>query len=199
MKFGFELEGFYRDLGVIVPPPERYPTDGFPGLVEHRSTGAKSMEDAYFEVLRGVMDKPMDFRTFEHTFTPAEKRLLRMRECRKDSLVIGNIYGKEPRALGNRTLASLQINFSYLIAAGYTRNKVSVPERYGMFDFRPIIARLDKEFACELKASNRQPGFYAVKEHCRVEYRSLPNSVFTDDITKIPALLERFANCFKGY
>jgi hypothetical protein len=67
-----------------------------------------------------------------------------------------------------------------------------------MFDFRPIIERLDKEFAAELKMSNRQPGFYAVKDDCRVEYRSLPNFVFTPDLAKIKPLLERFQRAIVG-
>jgi hypothetical protein len=113
--FGFELEGFHRQDGVVALPPNNYPTDGFPGLCEVRTTGGKSMEDAYFELLQQYHKYPFDHQLFEHTYTPAEKRELRARDNRKDALMIGNIYGKEPRALGNRTIASLQVNMSYQI------------------------------------------------------------------------------------
>jgi hypothetical protein len=198
LRFGFELEGFYRDAdGNVALPPTRYPTDGFPGLCELRSTGGKSLDDAYFEVLRQTMEKPFDWMLFEHTFTQEQRRGIRARPApEKEAVFINNIYGKLPRALGNRTLASFQINFSWLVAPESRTAKTFSAARYGMIDFRPYIEKLDKEFAAELKMSNRLPGMYAVKDELRVEYRSLPNFVFTNDLAKVNTLLDRIRKCF---
>ena len=195
-KFGFELEGFYIKDGVVDLPPRNYPTDGFPGLCEVRTSGGKPLDEAYFELLRLYAKTPFSVQQHEHVFTPAQKRAIRARLNSKDAVEISNIYGKEPRALGNRTLASLQINISYMLSSEYRDDRgVLHPAQYGLFDFRPIIERLDKEFAEEIKTSGRQPGFYAVKDSVRVEYRSLPNTVVDMQITTAQLFIERIRKC----
>ncbi len=185
MRFGFELEGFYKEAGKIALPPKHYPTDGFPGLCEVRTNGGKSLELAYFELLNEFRRYPFSTLHAEWTFTPEEKRRIRARHSEKTAVDIRNIYYKLPKALGNRTLASLQINFS---------RENGVTERgdtkYGLFDYFPIIKQLDEEFSSEIIASGRQCGWYAVKGD-RVEYRSLPNTIFTTDLNGITALLNR--------
>lgn len=199
-KFGFELEGFYTDKGEIQLPPKHYSTDGFPGLCEIRTVGGGSLEDAYFSVLNSYRKTPFDLSFSSGVFSPQQRRQIRQRENVKDGVDIQNIYGKEPRLIGNKTLASLQVNISY-----QTRNsfqKVSdkgiihhEPETYGLFDFVPIIRALDEEFEKEIKKANRQAGFYSIKDGCRVEYRSLPNTVFETELVGITKFLDRIIRC----
>lgn len=202
-QFGFELEGFYRVLDIssnggmkIVLPPKDYPTDGFPGLCEVRTVGAAGLSQAYYALMMAYAQTPFDKDTPEYIFSPADKRLIRARHNEKTAVNISNIYGKEPKALGNRTIASFQINISRRIRCGYTDDKgIKHPEEYGLFDYYPIIKALDDEFKTEIKAAGRQKGFYSVKDGCRVEYRSLPNSVFETDLKRVTMLLKRIQSC----
>lgn len=198
-RYGFELEGFYttKELGTTLPPLG-WPTDGFPGLIEVRTVGANTLEDAYLKLLIEYFKYNFDTQIYEHTFSPEEKVLLRKRRYEKDILDLGNIYGKKPRALGNRTLASFQINISNQIRPSrYDEKGVFHTAEYGLFDYLPIIRRLDWDFRYEIKEAKRQPGFYAIKDGVRVEYRSLPNTVFTkgNDILKF---IERIRKCVEG-
>lgn len=78
---------------------------------------------------------------------------------------------------------------------GNDRVVVKEPALYGLFDFYPIVKKLDDEFKNEIKAANRQAGFYAIKDGCRLEYRSLPNSVFETELAAITKLLNRIGGC----
>ena len=194
-KFGFELEGFYRTVGEIQLPPPQYPVDGFPGLCEVRSSGGKSLEEAYFELLNEFRKYPFDKDTVSTVFAPDQKRKIRGRQNIKNAVDIQNIYGKEPKELGSKTLASFQICISNQLSGPSERvadnRLIRESARYGIFDFVPVIRSLDKEFALEIKEANRQPGFYALKDNTRIEYRSLPNSLFETDLNKITTLLGR--------
>lgn len=195
-QFGFELEGFYWLGNTITLPPANYTTDGFPGLCEVRTRGGSSIEDAYYSILKEFARQPFDFSTCEHTFTQEDKRRIRSRHNEKTAVDINNIYGKEPKALGNRTIASFQVNISYMVKNSYIDDKGNHrPAQYGLFDYYPIIKALDKEFEKEIMTSHRQKGFYAIKDKCRVEYRSLPNTVFEDDIHRATSLIRRIQNC----
>lgn len=67
-----------------------------------------------------------------------------------------------------------------------------IPDFYGMLDVGSIVRRLDEEFEKEIKASNRQKGFYCLKDNnTRLEYRSLPSSVFKTSLLEIKELLSR--------
>lgn len=179
-KFGIELEGFCVVNGSVAIPVKGYPTDGFPGLVEVRSRTHYNLVDACFEVLKLMQPLyGLDTQICEHTFTPQQRLDLRRRHNEKTSVSINNIYGKSPKALGNKTLASFQINISMEKTHYYTDNNRS--EKYihhQPFDFVPIVRALDKEFETQIKQSKRQPGWYSIKDECRLEYRSLPNFVF---------------------
>ena len=187
MHFGFELEGFYRVANLVTLPPRYYPTDGFPGLCEVRTVGGQYLEAAYYALLNQFRQHPFDFNTYEYTFSPKEKQILRRRWNEKEAVSINNIYGKAPRALGNKTIASFQISLSRP-----TRKGLNDRQEYGIFDFVPMIERLDETFAKEIADSKRQPGWYAVKDD-RVEYRSLPNFVFTEDREGITKLLDKIS------
>lgn len=189
--YGFELEGFYeKHSGEISTPPIEYPTDGFPGLVEIKSSGGKDLVPAYFELLSEyVKYKNVSYKICEHTFSGKEQNILRQRMNYKDRVNIQNIYGKSPRLKGNKTLASFQIN----ISSGYYNKDGIFYSR--LFDPVRIVKNLDEEFSKEIKNSKRQSGFYAIKDNCRLEYRSLPNFVFEDYLPAVPDLLSRIEKC----
>lgn len=197
-QFGFELEGFFEIDGGVEIPPKDYPTDGFPGLVEFRSSGRKSINDAFAELVCLNLRHPgINFKLHEHVFTPKQRAELRRRHEQKTAWDIQNIYGRYPRPLGNRTIASLQINISNLLRASYTdKDGKFYSDNFGLFDIPKIIRALDEEFAEEIKEARRQPGEYAIKENLRLEYRSLPNFVFSfTNPDKARRFLNRIENC----
>lgn len=199
-KFGFELEGFFETPeGQLQLPPVNYPTDGFPGLCEVRTVGGLDLEDAYFMLLNQFRMYPFNASAPIGKFPPDLKRRIRARQNVKDSVIVSNIYGKEPKELGDKTIASFQINISNQVSPKTTRvegTSIHTTEaRYGLFDYVPIIRALDKEFAAEIADAKRQPGFYALKDDKRIEYRSLPNSVFKTDLNEISVLLKRIRRC----
>jgi hypothetical protein len=214
-RYGFELEGFALGTGTeIVIPPIGWPTDGFPGLVEIRTTGPNLLEDAYFGILKGlygIRDNICNLSIIHHEHKFSGKQVAEMRRTRrfdaKDQLDIRCIYNKEPRALNGRTLASFQINISNLINEEYKTNRVvdgkieeqiRTPEKYGMLDVPNIVRRLDEAFKDDIKRSNRQPGFYAIKDTYRLEYRSLPNFVFPANFMEARPFLEKIRKAVEG-
>lgn len=184
--FGFELEGFLRGANneLVVPNTTkgaaRLPVDSFPGLVELRTEGGKTLSAAVGELLylkSSPMFDSVSFTGFEETFSA--QQLIKIRSLSagsKEPANYSNIYGKQPRLVGNRTLASFQISFSSVAAEARAdlANGVHYPTRYRLFDFRPYIEALDKAYAEEIREAGRTPGWYSVKGN-RVEYRSLPN------------------------
>lgn len=197
LKFGFELEGFYGDTEITVPPKE-YPTDGFPGLVEFRSTGAKDIKQAYADIILAAMFHPVvQTNICEHIFSGKDRATLRRRHEVKSAWDIRNLYGRNPRLLGNKTIASLQINISEQRSNEYTDNKGFHAASYGLLDIPRIIEALDVEFADEIKEAKRQPGEYCVKDGIRLEYRSLPNFVFPFEAVKAKEFIERIEKCIK--
>lgn len=193
-KFGFEVEGFYLKGGKIEIPPKEYTHDDFPGLVEVRNTGGGNLREQFY-LLKSSMDEyeNVDWSTTEYTFTPKQKTIIRGRHYEKGGVHINNIYGKSPKELGSKTLASFQINISS--SNGMIKDSYgSMREQYSLFDFVTIIRNLDEEFEKEIKESKRQIGFYSIKDHLRLEYRSLPNSVVTQNTNK---LLKRIEGCVK--
>lgn len=202
-RYGFELEGFYRspETGLITVPPVMYPTDGFPGLVEFRTDGHAILEDAFGKLLlKMCMTGYADFTCTEayHTFTPQEKRLIRKRpNFQKPEADIQNIYDKNPKALGNKTIASLQINISNLVSASYTdKDRVFHPDQFTLLDVPRIVKALDTSFKDEIKEAGRQRGEYCIKGE-RLEYRSLPNTVMPSTFENIKDFLGRIKNAIE--
>jgi hypothetical protein len=198
-KFGFELEGVYLPHGQVEVPPKEYPTDGFPGLVELRTSGYKTLREAYGDILVQYSDcTDVTFTEYEAFFDSKQRAELRCREERKSAWDIQNLYGKAPRLLGNRTIASCQINVSNLLSEQRTDDKgVYHSPRWGLLDVPRIVRALDEEFADEIKEARRQPGEYCIKD-VRLEYRSLPNFAFELDLTKAKEFLNRIDNCIQG-
>ena len=180
IQFGFELEGFYRNpvSFQIEPPPSTYPTDGFPGLVEARTSGAGNLRHQLY-MLMMEQDRLRDvaWSKPEYRFSAKQLATIHERTNHKFGYKICNIYGKSPRDRGRLTLASFQINMSQMNR--HICKDGTLYQHGELFDYAQIIRKLDKQFAKEIKQSNRQPGMYAIKG-CRVEYRSLPNYVVID-------------------
>ena len=197
-NFGFELEGWEVELeDKIILPKETRTTDAFPGLIEIRTHQGQTLKNAYFDLLKRFSDDPFNTSTHKHTFTPDQKRILRKKQTNKSPCEINNIYSKTPKALNNSTIASLQINFSKLKDHSYHDKEGKYHETtYSLFDFIPIIKNLDNMFLDEILKSNRQPGWYSIKDSCRVEYRSLPCSVFETNLSNIRNLLNKINQCF---
>lgn len=206
LKFGFELEGFYAEgvnsdisLTILIPPKE-YPTDGFPGLVEFRSSGGKSLNEAYAAIIiemmkyKGVLTSIPDY-----TFTAKQRAELRRRHEVKSAWNVQNMYGQDPKLLGNRTIASLQINISNLLRPSYTDDKgVFHTEKFGLLDIPRIVRALDEEFKSEIREAKRQMGEYCVKDDTRLEYRSLPNFVFPTQPMAAKEFLDRIEKCINS-
>lgn len=206
--YGFELEGFTRVNYEITIPSKELPVDGFPGLVEARTSGGKPLLDALgslsSEIIRIHGMAYVDFGTHEYKFTGAQlAELRRTRTFDKEQLDVRSIYGKEPRALNGKTLASFQINVSDLYDEPRqvkVKDKVvaTIPARYDQLDIHRIVKNLDETFKLEIRDSKRQPGMYAIKENRRLEYRSLPNFVFPNTLTEISKLAERIKKAVEG-
>ena len=205
-KYGIELEGFQRaskSYGAsVIPPRIGLPLDGFPGLVEFRTVGAMSLEDAVWNVFRQYTECPeiVDVSLCEHTFTASERGQIMSRVSLKEGAVVSNIYNKSPKNLGNRTIASCQINISMEIVPSFTDSDgVYFPERYGLLDIPTIVRRLDKEFEDDIADTRRQKGFYSIKHrNIRLEYRSLPNCVFPTSADDIPNFISRIKKAVEG-
>jgi hypothetical protein len=191
-NFGFEVEGFYTVDNTVQLPPKDYPHDDFPGLVEARTEGGKDLKTQLY-LLQAEKDSlvNVDWTKTEHIFTPQQKVVIRRRHYEKGGVSINNIYGKSPKELGARTLASFQINLS--LNSGHVYDKREVRHHLtGLFDIVEIIRNFDEEFKVEIAFSKRQPGFYSIKDDKRLEYRSLPN--FVSEIPLVD-LIKRIKKC----
>lgn len=204
LQFGVELECFYLDqFGEVCVPPAHLPTDGFAGLVEFRTIGGQSLAAAMGDISTQIMQTQEACRLAHHidrhTFSGHELAVIRRRANvpAKSFDEIENIYGLAPKNLKGAAIASFQVSFSQPGGSHYTRNTpdARLVQGYDVFDFVPYIRRLDKEFKAEISASGRQPGFYAVKGD-RVEYRSLPSSVYKYHTEAIDALYQRLNRVF---
>lgn len=185
--YGFELEGFFKKDGEVILPPKHYTHDDFPGLVEVRNTGGGPLSDQLYLLLAKRDEYPdVDFMKWEHKFSPKERAAIRARHYEKGGVKINNIYGKDPKDIGSRTLASFQINISLY------RGEVNGQKKYGIFDFVQVVRNLDEEFNSAIKSCGRQPGFYSIKEDIRLEYRSLPNAVIGNDPQR---LIKKIKGC----
>lgn len=210
LKFGFELEGFYKEDGNIIPPNNTYPLDGFPGLIELRTQGGNTLTQAYSEIINRMLLLPdpskFDSKTSEYKFTGEQMAWMRKNlTFEKRQMDVRNIYNKAPRRTGNRTLASLQVNISNLVREGWTQTvtidgksqAVSHLAVYGLLPIDRIVRNFDEEFKQEIKDSDRQPGMYAIKDNYRLEYRSLPNFVFPLGAYGGDIFLKRIEKCVK--
>jgi hypothetical protein len=193
-KYGLELEAFCGNDsadGEITLPPIGAPTDGFPGILEFRSGPNTDLYTCYGEVHSRLTRFANESYPFQAVFSFPEYKFprellaeIRRRAHFKSQVDIQNLYGKKPRHLNGRTIASLQLNISNQISSEcyhHSTGKPSVftPAAYGLLDIPKIVSALDDQFENEIKESGRQKGEYAIKDGVRLEYRSLPCSAFS--------------------
>ena len=197
-RFGIELEGFQVDPnGLVVIPDKKLPTDGFQGLVEFRTFGALSLEDSAWDIFRLVTENQfnVDFTLHEHRFSAKEKAKCYENPTLKGGHRVRNIYGRAPKDLKGKTIASCQINISKLISKSHIEYIGGAPikfeDTFGLLDVYSIVKALDKEFFEEIQTSRRQAGMYSVKDNVRLEYRSLPNFVFPTKDKDIRQFVDR--------
>lgn len=201
--YGLELECFtVNQKDEVILPLSHFPKDGFPGIAEFRTVGGDSLSKAYWNVFNQFAQARVDvhcratLKLTEYKFSAAQmSELRRHNRMVKEAIDVKNIYGRAPRSSNGKSLASLQINVSNCIEPERTRRvgKTSYlePARYGLLDVNGIVKRLDKAFEKEIKESNRQPGMFCIKDNIRLEYRSLPNTVFTANPVLVPALIRK--------
>jgi hypothetical protein len=113
-----------------------------------------------------------------------------------------NIYGHETHRCPTKlATASLHISFTNERVKTFQRESFTVDGKYirtskyteefryqGFVDHAKIFVGLDVAFAKEIRAAQRNPGFYEVKHDGRIEYRSLPNDI---DLNKVREVLEK--------
>lgn len=213
MKFGFELELFCRtpiegEVGgkyCLVPPGLPYDECGW--LVEVRSEPHYDLRKAIalleaetIAVTEQAAKKSIILVRQPLAEIPRDLKVQAARQHTKGLIRYRNIYGHEThRCRTNLATASLHISFTNerekvfrytnrTIEGKYIK-EASVTESFkynGFIDHAKIIVGLDKAFAADIRAAQRNPGFYEVKDDGRIEYRSLPNDV---DLNKVREVL----------
>jgi hypothetical protein len=206
MKFGFELEAFVFDKeGQPCLVPAGLPYDECGWLVEVRSEPHDDPSKA-IHLLQAETEKTIKqaeekgYRLlFEPLFKiPRDLKVSAARRYGKGILQYRNVYGHETHK--NKTefaTASLHISvtkekfFTYYEHAGCKEcgHKTLKEFKYqASVDHAKLIGHFDKVFKDEIKAAQRNPGFYEIKGDGRIEYRSLPNNV---DLKKVAQELEK--------
>lgn len=204
-RYGFELEGFLLDREgnlCVAHPNKGYPLDGHPGIIEIRNTGGGDLNQQYFNLFSVISKLPKSNELhFSSEFAWAEfsgeqlSFLRKHHDFHKETQEVFNLYNKAPKRWGNKNGASFQINVSNLLEEG--RSEIvgttirKTPDKYGLLDISGIVRRLDEEFREEIIDSGRQIGCYTIKDNIRLEYRSLPNTVFTSQFEDSLNLINR--------
>lgn len=180
--------------GSITIPPSGMPVDGFAGLVELRSPPSWDPYECYGNIISQCkkLEDKYDCKLVlnpSHTFSASELSVIRRSTwapVKDRTSIISNLYNSKPKLLGRGVaMASLQINISNQIGRAWTtKDGEAIKAQYGMLDIPAVVRKLDEIFAAEIKAAKRAPGWYAVKQDIRLEYRSLPNVCFNSDLPK---------------
>lgn len=128
-----------------------------------------------------------------------ELKVKAARSRTKGLLRYKNIYGFETHKCSTKlATASLHISFTNQQIKTFTKERYVVDGKFirvteatetfnynSFIDHAKIIVGLDKAFAAEIKAAQRNPGFYEVKSDGRIEYRSLPNDVNLEKVREV--------------
>ena len=208
MNYGIELEFFVKKGLKIVPAYEATSNlDGNP-IVGEIKTGVHSNPYDLIYDLKKLLHKEseeisrkgytlalLNHIKVNHDFLK-KVRSDRYQTKGKEPLTTYSIYGKETGKIlpVEQFKASLQLNISnnsYYTEnyEGYRSKKLETRTQYfsKVFNYVDIIKGLDIEFKSEINKTNRVPGVYAIKDGIkgdRIEYRSLPNSIYFDKLLK---------------
>ena len=216
MKFGFEVEFFCRTpitgddpaSGAYCLVPSSIPKDDCGWLAEVRSEPHQDIRKA-IALLKAeislvcrqaskagvlVVQEPLGK-------IPRELIAKAARLSNKDAVRYQNIYDHEThRHRIDFAPAATHVSFTNEHVKTFTKKTYTVDGKFiraettteefkyqGFIDHAKLIVGLDRAFAAEIKAAQRNPGFYEVKSDGRIEYRSLPNNV---DFEKLGDVLE---------
>lgn len=215
MKIGFELELFCRKPlenqtgGDYCLVPAGLPFDECGWLVEVRSEPHNDLRKA-IALLNAELELVREQATKKGVILVQEPvaeipRTLKVEAARKHIkglIKYSNIYGHQTHKCKTQfATASLHVSFTNQKVKTFSKISWSLDGKFitktefkedfqypGFVDHAKIIVGLDKAFAQEIKAAQRNPGFYEVKSDGRIEYRSLPNTI---DLAKLRVELEK--------
>lgn len=187
MKYGFEREFFVKDAdGNYVLTPTGLPHDDCGFLAESRGVPQSDPLTAVFclyadeRKLNETAEKLNLTLVLETAVKlPAKLRLEAIRKYGKAAIPQsrGNVYGRFAPFSHAVQHAGLHVHFS-------EEELIDGRRVARMFDFVPLVQKLDKAFAGEIKAARRAPGYYEMKPY-GVEYRSLPATVNPEDVARV--------------
>jgi hypothetical protein len=187
LMIGLEREFLVATVGSpdkFVVVPDGFPADECGLLAEARGQPFTSVEEAVFSLQADTyrLTKQFEAKGLVLVDLPIGKidkavRLQAARHYDKGRTKYQNLYGYEAyrNAMTEQT-AGIHVSFTCPVTVSYDSTKPTTTVN-GMFDWAKIFIGLDKEFAAEIKAAKRNPGFYELKHDGRIEYRSLPNNV----------------------
>jgi len=184
MKYGLEKEYFVtNDKDELVLCPKDIPHDGCGFLAEARGEPHEDIVDAVFslkasehklkmqmkEVGLILVDKPV-------MVIPKQLKLKAQREYAKGLTKHQNLYKfQSHRQKVSEHTAGVHISFTQPKRVYHDSKVVETVNE--LWDFVQLFKELDVRFKNDIKLAKRNPGFYEIKNDCRIEYRSLPNSI----------------------
>lgn len=186
---GFEVELFTYSKGKLISPAlNDLPYDANGMLLEMRGNASSSIEEAYFSIFAqlAVWDDKLKGFTTRRDVDWEEKNEAARKEQReylrrfgeKKRLLWQNLYELEPSPKNDTYFsAGLHIHFKGEEEC-YDSGTKQTYTRPVLFDFPRVFRAIEKEFDADMKRSERTKGFYEIKGDGRVEYRSLPSSLF---------------------
>lgn len=200
---GFELELFVTKNKIIISPGIMdLPHDNNGMLLELRGNPSKSIEEAYYSIfaklaeleskLKGlVVDKKANWIEKTPEILKTQREYIRKNGNTKD-ISWENMYNLEP---GNKNIthfsAGLHIHLKSEKEYSTRKDNVAFSHKYPeLFDFNKDFRSIENEFSKDIKKAERELGFYELKDDGRVEYRSLPASLFFES-----NFLKRIKSC----
>jgi hypothetical protein len=202
-KIGLEKEFFcLNEENEVCLVPANLPKDDCGWLVEARGDPFKDIIEAIFSlkascyrIEQAMADYNARLRHPENSILHIsdaplmrvyrETRIEAQRRNEKGRIKYNNLYGhKSHRHTLAEATAGLHIHFSNE-KKYYSGPDKSERTYNANFDWPFIFTTLDREFADEIKAAKRHPGFYEIKQDGRVEYRSLPSNANLDKLIDV--------------
>ena len=191
---GLEREFLVANVGSpdrFIVVPDGLPADECGLLAEARGQPFSSVEEAVFSLQADSyrLTKQFEAKGLVLVDLPIGKidkqaRLQAARCYDKGRTKYENLYGYEAHR-NAMTEQTAGIHISFTSPQAYLNSNNERNSINAMFDWAKIFIGLDKEFATEIKAAKRNPGFYELKQDGRIEYRSLPNNVNLNKLIEV--------------